>query len=110
MLRKQIALHNTLLSSKESLDKPVSYYQLIFLHAVLGDIEKSNEFIDKFEAANGWLFWNFVLFVKADIEAGFFDGDLEYLNASIKRGEKQLKEAQDQIRPYLPATPPTKTD
>lgn len=110
LLRKQIALYNTLLSSKESLDTPVSYYQLFFLHATLGELEKSNEFIDKFEAANGWLFWNFVLYIGADIEAGLFEGDLEYLHASIKRGEKQLEEAQNQIKPYLPSTPPTIKD
>ncbi|GGZ85765.1 helix-turn-helix domain-containing protein [Algibacter mikhailovii] len=110
LLRKQIDLYNTLLSSKESLDTPLSYYQLFFLHAALGDIEKSNEFIDKFEAANGWLFWNFVLYIGADLEAGLFEGDLEYLQASIKRGEKQLEEAQNQIKPYLPSTPPTIKD
>jgi hypothetical protein len=30
--------------------------------------------------------------------------------ASLKRGEKQLEEVQNQIRPYLPLTLPTKTD
>ncbi|WP_282124555.1 helix-turn-helix domain-containing protein [Algibacter mikhailovii] len=110
MLRKQVTLYNTLISSKESLDTPVSYYQLFFLHAALGDLKTSNEYIDKFEAANGWLFWNFVLYIRADLETGLFDGDLDYLQASIKKGEKQLKEAQNQIRPYLPSAPPNGLD
>ena len=106
LLKRQADLVNKLISSKHSLDMPLNYYMLIFIHAALGDIEKSNAYIDKFEEANGWLFWNFVLYIKADLESGVFMGDLEYLNASIKRGEKQLEDIQNIIKPYLPETPP----
>ncbi|TXG36744.1 helix-turn-helix domain-containing protein [Seonamhaeicola maritimus] len=106
LLRRQAELYNNLLSSKQSLDRPVSYYVLFFIYGALGDIEKSNECIDKFEEVDGWLFWNLISYIKADLEAGFFEGDIEYLNASMKRGEKQLEEVQNIIRPYLPSAPP----
>ncbi|WP_282136404.1 helix-turn-helix domain-containing protein [Seonamhaeicola maritimus] len=106
LLRRQVTLFNNLLNSKQSIDKPVSYYQLFFIYGSLGDIEKSNEYIDKFEAVNGWLFWNFISYIKADLDTGIFEGDLSYLKASMTRGEKTFKEAQDIIRPYLPSTPP----
>ena len=110
IMKKQIPVYNKMLRSKQTLDFPFIYYQSMVLYATLGNYEKAYDYLEKFEAANGWLFWDgMVSFAKIDTQIDFFRED-SHFKASLERGEKQIEDIQKQIRPYLTATLPPKTD
>ena len=110
IIKKQISVYNEILNSKRPFNKPIIYLLSMELHAFLGQYEEVHDYIKKFEAVNGWLYWEWMAtWVKNDPSYEIVLND-PIFKASLKRGEKQLEEVQKQIRPYLPLTPPTKTD
>jgi TolB-like protein/AraC-like DNA-binding protein len=110
MLERQILINNDLLNSKRPFNKPIIYLSSIQIHASLGQYDKAYDYIKKFEAVNGWLYWEWMVsWVKKDPLFDFLLND-PIFKASLKRGEKQLEEVQNQIRPYFSSTPPIKTD
>jgi TolB-like protein/AraC-like DNA-binding protein len=110
MIKKQISVNNEILNSKRPYNKPIIYLNSMALHAYLGQYEAVYDYIKKFDDINGWMYWEWmVTWVKNDPTFEILLNDPIFM-ASLKRGEKQLEDVQNQIRPYLPLTPPTKTD
>jgi len=108
MVKKQIEMFNQLVSLDRA-DQWV-YYDLAGAYTLLGQYDKAYESMDEFEELNGWIMWGgMVTMAKYDV---IFDAlrDNPRFQEWIKRGEKQLAEVQNQIRPYLPSTPPIKKD
>ena len=109
-MKKQISVYNEMLNSKRPFNKPIIYLSSMAVYASLGQYEEVYDYIKKFEAVNGWLYWERMpTWIKNDSSLEILFND-PIFKASLKRGEKQLEEVQNQIRPYLPSTPPTKTD
>ena len=64
----------------------------------------------KFEESNGWMLsGGMFVFAKVDVKFDVLRNNLQF-KEFMKRGKKHLEEIQNQIRPYLPSTPPIKTD
>lgn len=106
MIKKQISVNNEIINSKRSIDKPISYLNNTQLYSYLGQYEQVYENIKRFEAINGWLYWEWMVnWVKTELQYDLLSKDPIY-KAWIERGEKQLTDTQNQIRPYLPLTPP----
>jgi len=105
MMRMQIYFNGEALKSESPFNKPITYLGSMALHASLGQYEQVHEYIKKFDSINGWLHWEWMVYWVQKDPA--FSSLLEdpIFKASIKRGEKQVADAQNQIRPYLPATP-----
>jgi hypothetical protein len=57
MIKKQISINNEILNSKRPFNKPIVYLFSMPLHAYLGQYEEVYDYIKKFEAINGWLYW-----------------------------------------------------
>ena len=107
--QRQIDLSNKILSTRDYGDNRLFYYQLILLYASLDQNEKAYDYMKKFKEANGWLYPGLVSFSRFDVYFDGFRDDPQFVEF-LKNGEKQLAEVQNQIRPHLPTTPPTKTD
>lgn len=108
MYRKQISINNEILNSKRSFNKPIVYLSSIGLYAVLGQTKEAHDYIKKFDDLNGWLHWEWMVYwVQKDLAYDFLLVDPIFM-ASVKRGEKQVADIQNQIRPYLPSTRPIK--
>ena len=108
MFNKQVEIFENIIKSKQRIN-PAVYYISIGLYTSLGQYEKAYESIDKFEEVNGWIFSHYTIHATT---ASWLDiiRDDPYFKASFTRGEKQFEDIQNQIRPHLPLTPPTKTD
>lgn len=106
MMKKQIDVFKSILNKKHFAHyQTYIYYQSIALYASLGDYDKAHEYINKFEAANGWLYWQGIIsYAKFDTQFDSFRQDPKF-KAAIIRGEKQIKEVQEMLSSYLPSTP-----
>ena len=107
MLRKQISINNDLINSKRH-DNDITYIRLAIIHAWLGEFDQAHAYIKKFDDVNGWLYYlTMYSWVKNDFSFDVLREDPVF-KASYKKAGKQMEDIQNQIRPYLPATPPIK--
>jgi TolB-like protein/AraC-like DNA-binding protein/lipopolysaccharide biosynthesis regulator YciM len=105
MIKKQISIYDEILKSKRPFNKPMIYLGSSQLHASLGQYEQAHDYIEKFDSINGWLHWEWMVYwVQKDPAYSLLLED-PIFKASIKRGEKQVADIQNQIRPYLPSIP-----
>jgi len=112
LLQKQISVSNNIMNSKRTgkYGKAGIYYDYIGLYATLGEYDKAYDYMKKFEESNGWMLsGGMFVFAKVDVKFDVLRNNLQF-KEFMKRGKKHLEEIQNQIRPYLPSTPPIKTD
>ncbi len=77
------------------------YYDLVGLYASLGQYEKAYENMKKVEDLNGWVMWGgLISYVKFDVSVDILRNN-QHFQDWVKRGEKQLENTQNEIRPYL---------
>ena len=91
--------------NSEQFLNPAIYLISIGLYASLDQYDKCYENIKKFEEVNGWIFSHYTTSAKQGIGFDVIRHDSVF-KASLRRGEKQLEDLQNQIRPYLPLSPP----
>jgi len=108
MFNKQVEIFENVIKSKQRIN-PAVYFISIGLYASLGQYEKAYESIDKFEEVNGWISSQWTVWARTTSSIDVIRDD-PYFKASLKRGEQQLEDLQNQIKPYLPLIPPIKTD
>ena len=109
MLRKQITINSELINSKRH-DNQITYMRSAQIHAWLGEMDQAHDYIKKFDDVNGWFYYlTMYYWVKKDHSFDVLRED-PIFKASYERAGKQMEDIQNQIRPYLPSTPPIKKD
>ena len=109
MMRRQIPVFNKILNDLQIHDTPIILISFISLYGGLGEYEKAYEYMTKFEDANGWAYGGLLSFAKF---IPLFDPlrDDERFQKFIAGGEKQIDNIRQELKPYLPFSPPSKTD
>lgn len=108
MIHKQLELFDKMISSERLLN-PWVYLAYVELYYIIGDYEKAYESMKIFEATGAFKLPGLLAYLKLDPASESLRNDPHYIEW-IKEGEKQFKEVQKQIRPYLSLKPLKQSD
>jgi len=109
MINKQISINDKMINSGIQ-DWPLTIIKSALYLAYIDELDRAYTYLKMFEEQNGWLFYEGLVFwLKRDSSYNIVRNDPIFFD-SYQRAEKQVLDIQNQIRPYLPTTPPIKTD